>query len=231
MISRRQIPMGDEPFNRQQTTSSQSSARSTSPHQMAYATERAKMLFGCYRRVDANDPDIYVAAIAAVLAVYEPELIREVTDPRTGIITSEKYMSFMPSVGELKNYCEGVAARKERLKRLGSLPKVDFNRARLAPPERQPGDLATIFVPAANPRYAELLEWSKTADPRKFKFETRPGIWVSYDTWDQRQVTMRKPTDRQEVAKRLTLSEEAKRVMGMVDAERNHTLPLDEALE
>jgi hypothetical protein len=39
---------------------------------------------------------------------------------------------------------------------------------------------------------------------------------------------MRKPTDRQEVAQRLTLSDEAKRVMGMVDAERNHALPIDE---
>ncbi len=195
---------------------------------MAYATERAKMLFGCYRRVDANDPDTYVAALSVVLSTYDTDLIREVTDPRTGIQTSEKHMTFMPSVGELKVYCDGLAARRDRMRKLGSLPKPDFNRARLAPPERQPGDKATIFVPASNPRYPELLKWSETADKRLFKFEQRPGIWVSYDTWDQRQTSVRKPTDRQEVAQRLTLSEEAKRVMGMVDAERNHALPLDE---
>jgi hypothetical protein len=186
------------------------------------------MLFGCYRRGDANDPETYVAAIAAVLALYDTDLIREVTDPRSGIQTTERFETFMPNAGELKRYCEGLAARNERLQRLGSLPAPDFTRARLAPPERQPGDLATIFVPFANPRYPELLKWSETADPRKFKFETRPGIWVSYDTWESRQVTMRKPTDRQEVAQRLTLSDEAKRVMGMVDAERNHALPIDE---
>lgn len=189
------------------------------------------MLFGCYRRVDANDPDIYVAAIAAVLAIYDADMIREVTDPRTGIITSEKYMSFMPSVGELKNYCDGVAARREHIKRLGSLPPVDFNRARLPPPPRQPGDLATIFVPASNPRYQELLEWSKTADTRKFKFEQRPGIWVSYDTWDNRQVTARRIVRADAPPQRLELSEEAKRVMGMVDAERNGSLPADQAAE
>ena len=172
-----------------------------------------------------------MAAIARVLSSYDAELIREVTDPLTGIMTSEKYMSFMPNAGELKVYCDGVAARRERIQKLGSLPKVDFSRARLAPPERRPGDLATVFVPAANPRYPELLKWSETADNRLFKFEQRPGIWVSYDTWDNRQVKLRKPTDRQEVAQRLTLSEEAKRVMGMVDAEQNHTLPMDEAAE
>lgn len=189
------------------------------------------MLFGSYRRGDANDPDAYVAAITAVLAIYDPELIREVTDPRTGIATSEKYMSFMPNAGELKVFCDGVAARKERLQRLGALPPVDFSRARLPAPPPQPGDKATIFVPASNPRYPELLAWSKTADPLKFKFEQRPGIWVSYHTWDQRQVIVRRPTDRAEVAQRLALSEEANRVMGMVDAERNGTLPVDRAAE
>jgi hypothetical protein len=144
------------------------------------------VLFGSYRRGDANDPDAYVAAIAAVLSMYDTDLIREVTDPRTGICTTEKYMSFMPNAGELKVYCDGVAARKDRLQKLGELPKPDFTRARLPPPPPAPGDLATIFVPATNSRYASLLDWSKTADPRKFKFEKRPGIWVSYDTWDNR---------------------------------------------
>jgi hypothetical protein len=142
------------------------------------------VLFGSYRRGDANDPDAYVAAIAAVLSGYEPDLVREVTDPRTGICTTEKYMSFMPNAGELKVYCEGVAARRERVKRLGALPPPDLSRARLAPPQPAPGDLAKVFVPATNNRYPSLVEWSKSADPRKFKFEKRPGIWVSYDTYD-----------------------------------------------
>jgi hypothetical protein len=143
------------------------------------------VLFGSYRRGDANDPDAYVAAIAAVLSMYNTDLIHEVTDPRSGIMTSEKYMSFMPNAGELKVYCDGVAARKDRMQKLGALPKPDFSRARLPPPPPAAGDLATVFVPASDWRYAGLLEWSKTADPRKFKFEERPGIVVSYDTWDQ----------------------------------------------
>jgi hypothetical protein len=193
--------------------------------------ERARMLFGCYRRGDANDPETYVAAISAVLAIYPTDLIREVTDPRTGIQTTERFETFMPNAGELKRYCEGIAARNERLQKLGSLPRPDFSRARLAPSERQPGDQATIFVPASNARYPELLKWSETADKRLFKFESRPGIWVSYDTWDSRQIAKRIPTERAEIAPRLTLSDEAKRVMGMVDAERNGNLPIDQAAE
>jgi hypothetical protein len=146
------------------------------------------VLFGSYRRGDANDPDAYVAAIAAVLSGYETDLIREVTDPRTGICTTEKYMSFMPNAGELKFYCEGVAARRQRMQRLGALPPPDFSRARLAPPQPAPGDLATVFVPATDTRYPSLVEWAKTAEPRLWKYDAhaRPGIWVSYDTWDNR---------------------------------------------
>lgn len=153
------------------------------------------MLFGCYRRGDANDPETYVRAIAAVLSVYDTELIREVTDPRSGIMTNEKYMSFMPNAGELKVYCDAIASRRERLQRVGSLPRPDFTQARLPRPEPQPGDKATIFVPASNSRYPQLLEWSKTADLRLFKFEQRPGIWVSYDTWDQRPAPTKKLSD------------------------------------
>jgi hypothetical protein len=187
------------------------------------------MLFGCYRRGDANDPETYVAAIGAVLARYDADLIREVTDPNTGIQTTEKHMTFMPQSGELKVYCEGVAARKERLQRLGALPAPDFSRARLAAPERQPGDKATVFVPASNSNYPAFLEWSKRADtdPRLFKFEERPGVWVSYDTWENRKMATRPRTEA--TMPRLELSEDALRAMASRDAERNRTLPVDQA--
>jgi hypothetical protein len=162
-----------------------------------------------------------------VLTLYDFELMREVTDPRTGIMTSEKFASFMPNAGELKVYCEAVAARRDRLQRLGELPRPDFTRAQLPKPPPAPGDKATVFVPASNSHYPAFLEWSKTADVRLFKFEQRPGIWVSYDTWENRRVaTMPRNEPR---ARRLELSDEAKRVMSSVDAERNRDLPADQA--
>ena len=81
----------------------------------AYAAERARLLFGSYRRGDANDPETYVAAIAAVLSDYSPETIRFATDPRGGISTKEKFRAFMPNPGELKAFCEEVEGLKRRM--------------------------------------------------------------------------------------------------------------------
>lgn len=149
------------------------------------------MLFGCYRRGEANDPEMYVSAIAAVLSGYDANLIREVTDPRTGIMTTEKYMSFMPNAGELKVYCEGIAAKRAHIKRLGELPRQDY--ARLPAPPPVDGDLATLFVSDMSPKYQMLLEWAETADKRLFKFdEQNHGIWISLGVWETGAFALRK---------------------------------------
>jgi hypothetical protein len=77
-----------------------------------YAAERARTLFGCYRKGDANDPETYTAAITAILAEYSPEVIQRVTDPRTGIARTNKWMPNPAEVAEAcdeaKGYLEGV---------------------------------------------------------------------------------------------------------------------------
>jgi len=72
------------------------------PINPGYAAERAKILFGCYRRGEANDPDTYVAAITAVLAEYDVETIKHVTDPRTGL---PRKTNFLPTIPELDKAC------------------------------------------------------------------------------------------------------------------------------
>lgn len=64
-------------------------------------------MFGCFRRGDANDPDIYVAAITAVLAEYPEEVVKHVTDPRTGI---PRKTNFLPTVAEVDYACSERAA-------------------------------------------------------------------------------------------------------------------------
>jgi hypothetical protein len=61
------------------------------------------LLFGCYRKGDANDPEIYTAAVAAVLAEYEPDVITRVTDPRTGLPRKTK---FLPNPAEVSEACD-----------------------------------------------------------------------------------------------------------------------------
>ena len=168
--------------------SADDSANSTNQHQVAYASKRAEVLFGSYRRGDANDPAQYVAAITAILSLYEPDLIREVTDPRTGIQTSEKFMTFMPNAGELRRYCEAEAARRERMKQLAALPRPVPLSHRLARPKMTaPGCLANVFVPQEHARYARLCAWAETADPRLWRHgvssDKRPGIWIGLEIW------------------------------------------------
>jgi hypothetical protein len=97
------------------------------------------------------------------------------------------------------------------------------------------GDLATVFVPTQNVRYPQFVEWAKTANPRLWKFgvssDNHQGIWISYDTWDLRQITARKAGPETALPPRLALSEEALRAMALVDAERNGKLASDEAAE
>lgn len=86
---------------------SSSSECEISPERLQYAAERARLLFGCYRKGDANDPETYTAAVTAILADYSPEVIRRVTDPRTGI---PRKLKFMPNPAEVAEECEAAMA-------------------------------------------------------------------------------------------------------------------------
>lgn len=120
------------------TISCTASERSTNPLRAEYSTLRAKLLLGCYRKGDASDPDTYVAAIAAVLATCEPDVIREATDPRTGIQSTEKFAAFMPNAGEVKTFCADLATRKERLAHYRRLPPPEPRVRRAIPPDPTP---------------------------------------------------------------------------------------------
>jgi len=132
-----------------------------------------------------------------VLSKYAVEVIKSVTDPYSGLPSKKKENGYsgMPDVADVREACDNEATRIARMERYRVLPAPDFSRARLAPPRPAPGDLATVFVPENNPRYAALVDWAKTADARLWKFDGRRGICVSYDTWDQRPTSTRSLAD------------------------------------
>ena len=82
------------------------------------AAERARLLFGCYRRGDANDPETYTAAVAANLALYAPEVVWRVTDPVDGIATR---VGFLPTLQELREECERVRGGFEAVAKLKAM--------------------------------------------------------------------------------------------------------------
>lgn len=67
------------------------------------ATESAKRLLGCYRKGEAEDAEIYVAALAVVLEGYPAAVVAHVTDPRTGIPGESKWL---PTVADVRHACE-----------------------------------------------------------------------------------------------------------------------------
>jgi len=68
----------------------------------AYAAERARILLGCYRTGDANDPETYVAAVTAVLARFPEQVITQVTHPVEGL---PRLKSWLPTVKEVFDAC------------------------------------------------------------------------------------------------------------------------------
>ena len=101
-----------------------------------YAAERARLMFGCYRRGDANDPDTYVAAITATLARYPEDIIRDVTHPASGLPVQK---DFLPTVAEVYRACEALmaprhaaAARKVQEERQRA-ETLEFERRRNTP--------------------------------------------------------------------------------------------------
>ncbi len=67
------------------------------------ALERARLLFGCYRRSDAADPETYVVAVSALLSTFEADTVEHVTDPIVGLPAST---NFVPTIKEIKDACE-----------------------------------------------------------------------------------------------------------------------------
>ena len=79
------------------------------------AKKGAARLLGCFRAGDANDPETYTAAVIAVLNRYPIEVIREVTEPATGLPSISKWL---PTISEIRNECDVLVGRIETRARL-----------------------------------------------------------------------------------------------------------------
>jgi hypothetical protein len=67
------------------------------------ATMRARILIGCYRKSEANDPEIWLTAVVSVLTRYTTDVAIAVTEPATGLPAKSKWL---PSVAEIVEACD-----------------------------------------------------------------------------------------------------------------------------
>jgi hypothetical protein len=85
----------------------------------SYAAQRAKLLLGCYRTGDANDPQTYVAAITAVLARFPRDVITAITHPVTGLPSKKDWLPTVKEVFEAGHEIYAPILENEaRLKRI-----------------------------------------------------------------------------------------------------------------
>lgn len=109
---------------------SQPQSTVSSPTLKLEAARCAKILLGCYRTGDANDPEVYVQSAISVLGEYPIEVMRSVCDPRFGLPAKSKWL---PTMFEIKEACEdGMAPfyRRQREERLAQERKAALS----APP-------------------------------------------------------------------------------------------------
>jgi hypothetical protein len=87
------------PRSREQLTtkSASLSARSLA------AARATKVLLGCYRSGEANDPEVYTTAMIATLSDFPEHIIRAVCDPRHGLPARSKWL---PTVSEVRSECD-----------------------------------------------------------------------------------------------------------------------------
>jgi hypothetical protein len=91
-----------------------------------YLLSRAQLLFNCYRKDEVNEPEIYSAAIAAVLGDgYSRSIVDYVTDPRTGLPSRQK---FLPTVAEVREACDARTAHIARMDRYSELKTIPVAR-------------------------------------------------------------------------------------------------------
>src|SRR6185436_2841024 len=95
---------GRRPLENLRAPYSQASTRHESEFErLDFATAKARLMLGCYRKGEANDPQTYATAVAAMLAQYPEEVIEAVTSPLSGLPSRT---DFMPTLKELKEACE-----------------------------------------------------------------------------------------------------------------------------
>lgn len=112
------------------------------------AAERTRFLCGCYRKGQADDPEVYVAAVATVLAAYPEDIVRRVTHPLYGLPSEGDWL---PTIHEVKAACERL---------MGPLRAAEKR-------ERASCETARLLAPPAKPagpieRERALAKWEDT---------------------------------------------------------------------
>ena len=146
------------------------------------AAYHAKLILGCYRAGEANDPEVYATAVAAVLSRYPADIGARLSDPKDG--TAGK-LKWLPTVSEIKAMCDELqAADIAAAKRKADLAEQWRLRDQFEEwfPNARP-DPYNVFVPTFAPQYADMV--ARGGRPGvSLEDKTRAGVWVPHSWFD-----------------------------------------------
>lgn len=144
----------------------------------------AKILLGCYRSGEANDPAVYVSGIAAVLARYPTDLMARVSDPRVGLPSKLKWL---PSISEVTVACEELAQEeREARKRASDLAEQwrlrDEMEARANAPKLTDVDPCNLFIRRDYRGFQEMRDAKEQGKIKHLRWDAdgRDGIHVNH---------------------------------------------------
>lgn len=117
------------------------------------ALKYATVLFGCYRRGDAESPEIYINAAVSVMTCYSETIVRSITDPRSGLPSTSK---FLPTIFEIRAACDAkIKPLIDAEKRM----KTERENAADRPKESTPEDAAR--------RKAFIAKWREDMEAQR----------------------------------------------------------------
>lgn len=114
------------------TMSPPSKALSDNFAKLEEVKKRAAYMLGCYRRGDANDPEVYATAIIGTLMCFPIEVVREVTDPVFGMPARFKWL---PTIAEVREESEAIFSK--RMAAVAQANRIDRQLAERAQFERE----------------------------------------------------------------------------------------------
>ena len=70
-----------------------------------------RILLGSFPTRKVQDPEVYVRQVTALLADYPAFVVRQIIDPKAGIVSRQK---FLPTLAELRDFAEGLVSGPRR---------------------------------------------------------------------------------------------------------------------
>jgi hypothetical protein len=77
------------------------------------AAKYAKLLLGCYRTGEANDPEVYTSSIVLVMSQYPEDVLESIVNPLTGIPSK---IDWLPKPKEVLAACEEIEGPRRRIR-------------------------------------------------------------------------------------------------------------------